>query len=702
MMKLLYIFCLGVAGSYLSINFIGSVSFYAIVFSTIVIVLLNHYSVRLPNHVLFSGGVVFPPIIFISFGFEAVILLTILVALLSSLYKHSLKNQLKQLAFNSIAGLAFGFLYILLGGKIGYISLDDAIVFFVVKFFYLCIIGNFFSAFHTPHQTNKSVFHYFPIIKEAGFVFIFTSIFSYRLAVELIHSGMLSFVFVSAIFIFISILGYYLSFLYNQLRRSYLTSLESLTFLIESNGKMEKGHSRSVGRVARQIAGMLHLPKNEIDHIHMAALLHDIGKMELNKMKLYKNGAKTKKEIDITEEHVIYSEKFAREITRSEKVAKYVLYHHERWDGNGFPHRLKGEEIPLGARIIAAANEIDNLFQDPLIKDAPKEFIKMAYKQLDPSIVKLVIDFDMLSKLKKDLSVIESMDKQERKPDLKRFNQSLEDIRLLNNLTIEWIAHYDGELKDSNGFEITLPESEKVIRYAKASINKNKVIRDYIQNPDTEETYDLFCVPNESESILIFFNISDLLLYEQEQDKMIRFIYSDVIYAVTQGKLILTDEEEINSYLMTPILKQCPIRNSKDIPISRKIIEELAEELNIPNKMKFNLLLCTSEITTNVLKHATDGVMEVYLEENKLRILVRDNGEGIELSELPKSVLLTGYSSKASLGHGFSLVLKLVDTLLLCTGSSGTTIVLEQDLENVNSFTNNEKKKNEGEKYGAK
>jgi diguanylate cyclase (GGDEF)-like protein len=104
---------------------------------------------------------------------------------------------------------------------------------------------------------------------------------------------------------------------------------------------------------AVEIARMLKLSKNEIEHIRKAAILHDIGKVGINEDILLKNSKLTTKEFEIMKKHPQFSTDIIRPLHFLRGTIPLILYHHERWDGKGYPHGLKGNEIPIGARIIA-------------------------------------------------------------------------------------------------------------------------------------------------------------------------------------------------------------------------------------------------------------------------------------------------------------------------------------------------------------
>ncbi len=112
---------------------------------------------------------------------------------------------------------------------------------------------------------------------------------------------------------------------------------------------------------AIEIGKMLKLPKNEIEHIRKAVILHDIGKVGINENILLKHSKLTTKEFETMKKHPQLSTDIIRPLYFLRGTVPLILYHHERWDGKGYPHRLKGNQIPIGARIIAIVDAYRSL-----------------------------------------------------------------------------------------------------------------------------------------------------------------------------------------------------------------------------------------------------------------------------------------------------------------------------------------------------
>jgi anti-sigma regulatory factor (Ser/Thr protein kinase) len=155
-------------------------------------------------------------------------------------------------------------------------------------------------------------------------------------------------------------------------------------------------------------------------------------------------------------------------------------------------------------------------------------------------------------------------------------------------------------------------------------------------------------------------------------------VYRDVIFAATQGKFLLITEREVSQYKVGTLLCEGIINERSDIPIRRNQVKEALEH-KVTNKAKLmSLLLVLSEAITNTIKHAEEGAMTVLedKEKNEIRFIIEDKGPGFPLKDLPKTTLLAGYSTKRSMGQGFTLMMKMTKQVALHTSPMGATIIL--------------------------
>lgn len=138
----------------------------------------------------------------------------------------------------------------------------------------------------------------------------------------------------------------------------------SLTAAIDAKDSYTAGHSERVARTAVEIGKELGLPEEQLNDIYLAGLLHDIGKIGIRDDVLGKAGKLTDEEREHINQHVVIGHRILKGLTAIEHLLGGVLHHHEQFDGNGYPHKLKGTDIPPLARILAVADSFDAMSSD--------------------------------------------------------------------------------------------------------------------------------------------------------------------------------------------------------------------------------------------------------------------------------------------------------------------------------------------------
>jgi putative nucleotidyltransferase with HDIG domain len=160
---------------------------------------------------------------------------------------------------------------------------------------------------------------------------------------------------------------------------------------------MTARHSAAVARYSREIARMLGLPDRDIELIHTAALLHDIGKFIFPDSILFADRKLTSEEWEIVKLHPEQGAELVRRIEGYGPVAEIVLHHHERFSGGGYPSGIEGEAIPMGSRIIATADTYDVMtsrdsYRRPVSSEAAlAELRRVSGTQLDPLVVETFV-----------------------------------------------------------------------------------------------------------------------------------------------------------------------------------------------------------------------------------------------------------------------------------------------------------------------
>jgi CheY-like chemotaxis protein len=164
---------------------------------------------------------------------------------------------------------------------------------------------------------------------------------------------------------------------------------------------------------------------------------------------------------------------------------------------------------------------------------------------------------------------------------------------------------------------------------------------------------------------------------QRRQEEAIRRAYVDVLDAVTGGKLILLSEETFAGELGQPLSDVMPISSSAQLAEARRAIVAAAE-LRYPGRLcHTDVLGPVCEALNNALKHAGGGTYQVFARDGRLQVAIADEGPGIDFRTLPRATLVRGFSTAASLGMGFTIMLQLCDRVLLCTRPGHTGVVLE-------------------------
>ncbi len=197
-------------------------------------------------------------------------------------------------------------------------------------------------------------------------------------------------------------------------RDLFLNTITILGQAVELRDEYTGGHTQRVTNYSVALAQQLEIPSTEVEHIRIGTPLHDIGKIGIDDAILRKPGRLTPEEFAIMQTHTIKGEAIIRTIPDLHPIAAIVRSHHERWDGNGYPDGLRGEEIPLMARIVAVADAFDAMTSNrpyhPDRKGRPPEVAfaeveSQSGKQFDPRCVEAFLEMrevvlEMMSSLK--------------------------------------------------------------------------------------------------------------------------------------------------------------------------------------------------------------------------------------------------------------------------------------------------------------
>jgi putative nucleotidyltransferase with HDIG domain len=197
-----------------------------------------------------------------------------------------------------------------------------------------------------------------------------------------------------------------------DLERSYSMTLEALGGALDMKDAETEGHSRRVTAFTMALARKMGLSRDQIDVIARGAFLHDIGKMAIPDAILRKPGPLEPDEIAIMREHCYRGYQMLKKIPFLTEAAEIVYSHQERYDGTGYPRGLKGEEIPLGARLFSVADTLDAITSDRPYRPAQsltaarEEIERWSGRQFDPEVVKIFLSMpeDIWGDLRKEIN----------------------------------------------------------------------------------------------------------------------------------------------------------------------------------------------------------------------------------------------------------------------------------------------------------
>ncbi|MCP8615363.1 HD-GYP domain-containing protein [Salirhabdus salicampi] len=212
--------------------------------------------------------------------------------------------------------------------------------------------------------------------------------------------GILTFVTLLFTYILITFISVGLMKHFQQIQRDNIKLIHALANALDSRDPYTMNHSKNVAQYSVLIAKKLRLTDELCKVIHIGGLLHDIGKIGIPEYVLNKTGKLSKEEYEIIKRHPTLGYEMIKHIDSFNEsgVLDIILYHHERFDGKGYPKGLKGTEIPLTARIVAIADAFDamssqRIYRDELkIDDILSELISNKGKQFDSDLVDTFID----------------------------------------------------------------------------------------------------------------------------------------------------------------------------------------------------------------------------------------------------------------------------------------------------------------------
>ncbi|MFU8794701.1 MAG: HD-GYP domain-containing protein [Dethiobacteria bacterium] len=180
---------------------------------------------------------------------------------------------------------------------------------------------------------------------------------------------------------------------YMQMRQTFLDTIKSLSVAIDAKDPYTKGHSSRVANYVVSLAREMRIPEDKVEMLQYIALIHDVGKVSIPEDILKKDRLLSDDEFGIMRTHCEAGAEVLQSIKFFAPASEVIRHHHERWDGLGYPDHIKGEEIPISARILAVADAFDAMTSDRPYRKALspelalKELEEGAGTQFDPKVV---------------------------------------------------------------------------------------------------------------------------------------------------------------------------------------------------------------------------------------------------------------------------------------------------------------------------
>ena len=174
--------------------------------------------------------------------------------------------------------------------------------------------------------------------------------------------------------------------------------LATFSAALEARDPYLKGHSTRVTAFAESLARLLGWRGSRLEALQLGGSLHDVGKISVDASVLRKCGPLTEQELEQIRRHPVTGARLVESFEDFEAALPYVLHHHERWDGFGYPHGLSGERIPLEARLLGVADAFDAMtsaraYRPALtVEQALVELERCAGSQFDPELAQAFVD----------------------------------------------------------------------------------------------------------------------------------------------------------------------------------------------------------------------------------------------------------------------------------------------------------------------
>lgn len=325
----------------------------------------TNFAVHLAAFLLFKP---FSAVIIIIIGF------TLRIVKYNKKYVSILNTPIYKTLFNyCVLVLPFlfsSYIYIKLGGTFSTYNIFNKIPIIIIFCVVYFILNALISSGLYAILNNKNYFYFFMSNATIGILSsIVMAPFGILLAYEYNLNGFLGVLLI----VFPLVLARYTFSLYIQYKDQYIQTVDTLMRAMEARDKYTEGHSQRVAEIAENIARILKYSDSKLERLHMAALLHDVGKIGIDDNILNKPGRLTNEEYEIIKSHPEIGYNILKDIKNLQDILPIVRNHHERYDGKGYPDGKSGDDLNLDVFIVQLADSIDAMSTDRPYRKALSE-----------------------------------------------------------------------------------------------------------------------------------------------------------------------------------------------------------------------------------------------------------------------------------------------------------------------------------------
>jgi HD-GYP domain-containing protein (c-di-GMP phosphodiesterase class II) len=188
--------------------------------------------------------------------------------------------------------------------------------------------------------------------------------------------------------------------LYEDMHAMFLGMLHALTSAIDAKDSYTHGHTERVAKLSHMLAEAAGLDRETVERVYISGLVHDVGKIGVPESVLCKPGKLTDDEFGLIKMHPEIGARILQDIRQMQDLLPGVMHHHERWDGNGYPHGLAEKDIPLFGRLIGLADAFDAMISTRTYRSAMDldtvlgEIRRCAGTQFDPELAEVFLQLD--------------------------------------------------------------------------------------------------------------------------------------------------------------------------------------------------------------------------------------------------------------------------------------------------------------------